>query len=257
MTTPTSGAKRRSTLTWLGKEGLWLIGIFWLLQAFVMRAYHIPTGSMEPTVLVGDRVAVNRFLYGPEFPGDVPLLGWEIPSIRFPGLRGPAPGDVMVLDHPDGSAIDLLKRCVAIGGQRVEMRAGDLYVDGLKVEEPYVRHRDRSMRRKKGQREPIPSLRALMEKTWARPNWNRDYFGPVSVPEGHIFVMGDNRDFSQDSRAWGFVPVENIHGRAMVIFLSGDPDVPLWRIWKHFRWGRIGTPRARGRPRTPTATAAA
>ncbi len=228
------------------REILWIFCLYWLLQCFVVRAYHIPTGSMEPTVLVGDRVLVNRFVYGPEFPGDVPLLGWEIPSIHFPGLRKPAPGDIIVLDHPDGSSMDLLKRVVAVGGQTVEMRAGDLYLDGLRVEEPYVRHIDRRHLRRKGEIEPIPGLRALMEKTWRDQthgtHWNRDWFGPVTVPEGQIFVMGDNRDNSQDSRAWGFAPLRNVHGRAMVVFFSSIPELPLLDLWKRTRWSRIGTP---------------
>ena len=248
MTTPKRRRRRNKAKTNWIKEILLIIAMLWMIQALVIRAYHIPTASMEPTVLVGDRVVVNRFIYNLEFPGDVPVLGWEIPSIRLPGLRKPAPGDVMVLDHPNGSSMDLLKRCVAVEGQTVEVRDGNLYIDGAPAEEPYVRHLDRSAARRKGQVEPNPGLRKDIERTWHKErrgaNWNRDYFGPITVPEDQIFVMGDNRDFSSDSRAWGCAPLDNVHGRAMVIYYSGDPALPLWRFISRTRWGRFGMPLA-------------
>ena len=180
--------------------------LFGFLRVFVVQAFRIPSPSMEQTLLVGDYLFITKFEYGPL----LPIVGG-----RLPGLREIAPGDVVVFERPsgpegpegeDGAMIDYIKRVVAVGGQTVEVRDKALLVDGVAVEEAFAQHTD------------------------AGVLTVRDNFGPVEVPPGEVFVMGDNRDNSRDSRFWGTVPVERVLGRAFLRYFSWDADrsAPRW-----------------------------
>jgi signal peptidase I len=161
-----------------------------ILRTFVVQAYHIPTESMQNTLLVGDYLLVDKFTYH---------------------YREPAPGDVIVFEYPLNPNKDYVKRCVAIEGQVVEIRDKVLYIDG--VEET-----------------PAPSITYADTKILPSNLSNRDNFAPLRVPPGHVFVLGDNRDNSRDSRVWGFLDKELIKGRGLGIYWSWtpDPNAPKW-----------------------------
>jgi signal peptidase I len=226
------------------------------VKTFIVDAVHVPSGSMENTLMVGDFLLVNKFVYGPSTPRFLPLLGSRLPVLRLPAPGSPGRGDVIVFYAPDGTLPRLyVKRLVGLPGDTVMLRHGAVFVDG---------------------REVAPALSA---KPAHRPAPD---FGPVVVPkageaillrgsdasrweplirlEGHViartlpgevlldgvpagryrvtedyyFVLGDNRDESLDSRAWGFVPFDRIVGRAMMIYWSLDDRTGI-------RWGRVGT----------------
>jgi signal peptidase I len=187
-----------------------------VIRTFVVQAFKIPSGSMLPTLEIGDHILVNKFLYGPRL--EVPLT--QLSFGRLPGLRDPAPGDVIVFVNPRNTSLDFIKRVIAVAGQSVEIRDRQVYVDG-KLSPPPSPLSERS-----------PCLPAEPPFSW--PRKGPDSCGPYTVPEGFVFVMGDNRGSSYDSRAWGPVPVENIKGRALIIYWSWDgPD-------RWVRWERIG-----------------
>ena len=210
---PSKGAKsRKSTLReWVEVivVGLLVVSLF---RAVVAQAYQIPSGSMERTLLVGDFLFINKMIYGPEIaPG---WKGKNLFDIRFPAIRKPRPGDIIVFRYPLDPGVDYIKRCVAVEGQSVEVRDKVLYVDGKERKEPYVVHGDPRLL-------PSPSP--------------RDNFGPIMVPKDHIFMMGDNRDNSYDSRFWGPLPLENVKGKAMFLYLSWDKERMLPRFERFFR----------------------
>lgn len=177
------------------------VGLALLIRTAVVQAFYIPSGSMEDTLLVGDYLLANKFVYGA--PIDVP--GTDVSLFRFPALRDPAPGDIVIFKSPQDANRDLIKRCVATGGQTVEIVNKTLYVDGQPfVDPPLSKYTDR--------------------RTLPAAAYSRDNFGPYTVPNGHFFMMGDNRDNSSDSRAWGSVPKELIKGKAMSIYWSWAPD---------------------------------
>jgi len=178
-----------------------------IIRSFVIQAFRIPTGSMEDTLLVGDFLFVNKFIYGARVP---------FTEIRFPKVRDPQPGDIIVFQYPRDPSKDYIKRCVAIGGQEVEIRDKQLYIDGVLQREPFVKHLD------------------------PRMQMQRDRFGPVTVPEGELFMMGDNRDNSHDSRFWGFLPEKLIKGKAIFIYWSWDPRQKLLGFINTPRLARIG-----------------
>ena len=174
-----------------------------IIKTSIVEAYKIPSGSMEDTLLVGDFLLANKFLFGSR----LPLL-----DVRLPAIRDPEPGDVVIFKYPLDPSINYIKRCVATGGQVVEIRNKRLYVDGKFVPLPadgkFI----------SGQRAGFPGQRS------------GDNFGPLRVPEGRFFMMGDNRDNSQDSRVWGTVERKLIQGKAMVIHWTWreDDDAPDW-----------------------------
>jgi len=172
-----------------------------VLRAFVLQAFRIPSESMLDTLLVGDFLFVNKLDFGPKIP---------FTDTRLPGLRQPGPGDVIVFQYPEDPRRDYIKRCVATGGMVVEVKDKDLFVDGKKRVEPYVKHIDASIH--PGSADP------------------RDNFGPYTVPPGNLFMMGDTRDNSNDSRFWGPVPMNLVKGRAMFLYWSWDPD----KKWPRF-----------------------
>lgn len=212
------------------KSLIYALLIALLVKYSVIEAYNVPTGSMEDTILVGDFLLANKFIYNIR----IPIIG-----ARLPGLRHPHPGDVVVFKWPGDRTTNYVKRCIAVGGQTVEVRNKIVYVDGKKFKEhPHMKHTDKRI---------IPE---------------RDDFGPYKVPEGTYFMMGDNRDDSYDSRYWGPVPNELVLGKALVIHWSWGPapdkDYPKWSwsdpltwpesLWYnsiHFyqraRWNRLGT----------------
>jgi signal peptidase I len=184
-----------------------------VIRGLVLQAFRIPTGSMEDTLQVGDFLFVNKMVYGSEI--DIGFGGERFFYYRFPTIREPKPGDVIVFRYPEDPARDFIKRCVAVAGQTVEIRDKVLYVDGKAPVEPYVVHKD---------------PRVLQRETNSRDN-----YGPYVVPQGHLFMMGDNRDNSQDSRYWGALPRELVKGKAMFIYWSWDQDRRLPRLNRLFR----------------------
>ena len=182
------------------------------VKTFVVDAVHVPSASMENTLMVGDFVLVNKFVYGASTPRFLPLAGSRLPVLRLPAPGSPHRGDVIVFYAPEGTPPRLyVKRLVGLPGDTVMLRGGALLVNGQEIPSPPSA---------KPARTPGPD------------------FGPVVVPAagGTIlyFVLGDNRDDSLDSRAWGFVPSDRVVGRAMMIYWSVDSRTGI-------RWGRPGT----------------
>ncbi len=202
-----------------------------VLRTFLVQAFRIPSASMEDTLLVGDFLLANKFIYGAK----IPFTDW-----RLPALREPKPGDIIIFQYPEDPSRDFIKRCIGTPGQTVEVRKVP-YVNRARAVDPPL-----SKYMAKGSPLPID-----------HPNGARDNFGPVVVPPGHVFVMGDNRDNSEDSRYWGFLPYGQIKGKAFLIYASWAPDadapeyeglssIPkmllynLIRFPKRIRWERIG-----------------
>ncbi len=214
-----------------------------VLRVIFVEAYVIPTGSMEKTLLIGDAVLVNRFIYGIKLP--IPLTGIQIPVV--PG-RDPQRGEIVVFKYPFENR-DFVKRCVAVEHDTVQIIDKALYVNGARVIEPYVVHLDRR------NYDGINYDTKRYQQIWERAElydvlgfYIRDNFGPVVVPEDCIFVMGDNRDNSHDSRFWGPLQKKHLKGKPLFIYFSFDPgrEVPslfeilkVWQ-WKEIRLSRIG-----------------
>jgi len=214
-----------------------------VLRVIFVEAYVIPTSSMEKTLLIGDALLVNRFIYGIKIP--IPVTGIQMPLL--PG-RDPQRGEIVVFKYPFENR-DFVKRCVAVEGDTVEIIDKALYVNGVRIEEPYAWHLDG--RNFDG---VIYDMRRY-QKIWERSQlgdtlgfYVRDNFGPVVVPEECIFVMGDNRDNSHDSRFWGPLHKKYLKGKPLFIYFSFDPgrEVPsfleilkVWQ-WRAIRLVRIG-----------------
>ena len=162
-----------------------------------MQAFKIPTGSMENNLLIGDHLLVNKFVFGP-------TLG-SLGERALPG-RAVRRGDIVVFKYPEEPDRDFIKRVIGLPGETIEVRQKIVYVDGRALDEPYVHFL-----------EP-PSLPSGLHEVTSMDL--RERYGPVTVPEGHYFVMGDNRDNSQDSRYWGFLPRNYIKGRALIVYWS-------------------------------------
>ncbi len=216
-------------------EGIiWTVFVVLLIRAFIVQAYTIPSASMEDTLLPGDFVLVAKFIYGVEIP---------YTHVRFLDFYKPHRKEIVVFPFPLDPRKDFVKRCVAVAGDTVQIVHKQLYINGKPVEEPYVTHKD-------PQEYPpifVPRdtlamkeyTQAWIQRQYMRNPRVRDNFGPVVVPPGHIFVMGDNRDYSLDSRFWGPLPVKYVKGRPFIIYFSWNPDPPLSQFWRKIRWRRL------------------
>ena len=220
-----------------------VIAVVLVLRTVFVEAYVIPTGSMERTFLVGDALLVNRFVYGVKIP--VPFTGMQIPVI--PGEK-PQRGDIVVFKYPYENK-DFVKRCVAVAGDTVQIINKVLYVNSRRVDEPYTEFGDWQMY----VQPPYDSI--LYQQRWETgqlyetiDRFVRDNFGPVVVPRHHIFVMGDNRDNSMDSRFWGPLHEKYLKGKPLFIYFSFDPGeeasnfLDIFKVWqwKSIRLMRIG-----------------
>jgi signal peptidase I len=190
-----SAAKRKPIVREYTEIILLAVFLAFFVRTFFVQAFKIPSESMEDTLLVGDFLFANKFIYGPR----IPLVNKRLPSVREPRA-----GDIIIFKFPGDLKTDYIKRCVAVEGQTVELRGRTLYVDGKPQEEDYAKY------------------------------YHGSNFGPYKVPPGHIFMMGDNRDNSADSRAWGPLDKKLILGKAMFIYFS-------WNGKRHMvRFSRIG-----------------
>lgn len=181
-----------------------LIALF--VRTFVVQAFKIPSGSMKETLLVGDHVLVSKFSYGVKLP---------LARKTIIPVGEPKQGDIAVFIYPEDRRKDFIKRVIAVGGDEVEIRNKDIFVNGELYRDDVGVYRD--------------------ETIYPRSVQPRDNFGPLRVPDGHVFTMGDNRDESYDSRFWGFVSLEDFHGKAFLIYWSWNGAD------RSVRWSRIGT----------------
>ncbi|PIE67636.1 MAG: signal peptidase I [Deltaproteobacteria bacterium] len=175
------------------------------IRTFVVQAFKIPSGSMKETLLIGDHILVNKFIYGIK----VPFIKKTLVSINEPQHD-----DIIVFEFPEDPDKDFIKRVVGIPGDTIEIRNKKLFVNGKQTENPHSVFKDPNV---------VPARK--------QP---RDNFGPVKVPPGKLFVMGDNRDHSYDSRFWGFVDLIAVKGKAFIIYWSWDKEE------FGVRWGRLG-----------------
>ena len=219
------------------------LAIFLLIRTFLLEAFRIPSGSMIPTLLVGDWLFVNKLAYGPHVPGT---------RLNLPGYDEPTRGDVVVFisppqrDQPADSTPTLVKRCVAVAGDTIHMKNGMLHVNGAEQRQGFAASQNlatdgskthelflwqKSFELKTSRFGPPAALPTL-------DNW-----GPLIVPAGTLFMLGDNRYDSKDGRYWGFVPLRNVRGRPLFVYYSyraDDSDRPV-PFLTDIRWGRIGT----------------
>ncbi len=181
-----------------------LLALF--IRQFAVQAFTIPSGSMMDTLLIGDYILVNKFLYGAEVP---------FADRHLPGLRDPERSDIIVFKYPNDESRDFIKRIIAVGGDTLQVRDNHVWLNGRLLDEPYVR----------------PGSFSSVSSGHCGYSYACE---PLTVPAGSYFVMGDNRDNSQDSRYWGFVKREKIRGKAFLIYWSWNGD----RHW--LRWRRLG-----------------
>ena len=181
-----------------------LLALF--IRTFIVQAFKIPSGSMIPTLQIGDHILVNKLSYGVR----IPFLEHYLVSFGTPQR-----GDVIVFIFPEDRSKDFIKRVIGVAGDTVEVRGKKVYVNGKQIEDSHAHFEGDD-----------PQLAGLT---------GRDDYGPKTVPENHIFVMGDNRDRSYDSRFWGYVSLDDIRGKAILIYWSWDGG-DRW-----VRWERLGS----------------
>jgi signal peptidase I len=168
------------------------------IRTFAVQAFKIPTGSMEPNLLIGDHLLVNKLVYSPSF--------GPLESALF-GKRAIGRGHVVVFKFPEDPTRDFIKRVIGLPGETVEIRNKQVFVDGNPIEELYAHFIDAPLR------PDDPEYSQAGDGI-------RDSWGPRTVPAGELLVLGDNRDNSRDSRFWGFLPVDQVKGRALVVYWS-------------------------------------
>lgn len=183
------------------------------IRTFIVQAFKIPSGSMLPTLQIGDHILVSKFIYGLK----MPFTGSVLISVKEPKAN-----DIVVFKFPKDPKLDYIKRVIGVAGDKVEIRNKKIFINGEPFEDSFGVHLDSRI---------MPAS--------AGP---RDNFGPITVPEGRVFVMGDNRDNSFDGRFWGFVDLKVVRGKAFIIYWSWDVRKPLLSPGRitSIRWSRLG-----------------
>ncbi len=207
--------------------------LFLVTRALVVEMYKIPTPSMQRTLLVGDFLVVDKMVFGPELP---------FTHFHLPAFRQPRRGDVIVFKWPSDPSINFVKRVVGVPGDTLLMHDGTLVRNGQPLAEQYVTHNagdaDMAAEEFRWQRDYLVKSARASGTYWpSRNNW-----GPLVVPPHDLFVLGDNRDNSLDSRYWGFVPDSLVRGTPMFVYYSYRPDSASRLSWiTNARWQRLGT----------------
>lgn len=222
--------RRKSKLREWIESIIWAFVIAMIIRTFFVQAFKIPSGSMEDTLLVGDFLLVNKMVFGI----NIPFTNKHI--LRF---REPERGEIVIFISPYTKKY-FVKRCVGIAGDTIEVRSKELYVNYLKVFSEHVVHKDPH------EFPGIPNIHApTYQEDWERGEFRfvggycRDNFGPVVVPDGYIFVMGDNRDNSDDSRFWGPLDQASVLGKPLILYWSWQKDIPFSKLFRKIRWRRI------------------
>ncbi|NNE42768.1 MAG: signal peptidase I [Gemmatimonadetes bacterium] len=171
------------------RTAIYALAIALFVRTFFVQAFRIPSGSMEDTLLIGDFLLVDKITFGAKVPG----TDW-----RLPGFRDPRRGDILVFKDPRTNR-DYIKRCIATGGETLELKDNVVFIDGQEIQEPYK------------------AVKPVFGPT-------RKDFGPRTIPPEALFMMGDNRNNSQDSRYWDALAPDRVVGRAFVLYWSTDPD---------------------------------
>lgn len=184
-----------------------LIALF--VRTFIVQAFKIPSSSMEPTLLVGDYLLVNKFIYG------TPIPFTDKKILEF---KKPQRGDIIVFIYPKDRSKDFIKRVIGEEGDKVEVVHNKVYINDRVIDDPWGYYSEKN---------PLARYVPVMER-----------YGPVVVPKDSLFVLGDNRDNSQDSRFWGFVTLSEVKGKAFIIYFS--LDWPAKQLIDKIRWARIG-----------------
>jgi signal peptidase I len=182
------------------------------VRTWVVQAFKIPTGSMENNLLIGDHLLVNKFVFGPS--------SSSLERALLP-MRDIRRSDIVVFKYPDEPERDFIKRVIGLPGDTVELRAKKVYINGQPLDEPYVHF-----------------LTPASEGGEFTSADVRERYGPVTVPANQYFVMGDNRDNSQDSRYWGFLPRDHVKGKALMIYWSYEGS-DLGSLFTKVRWDRL------------------
>ena len=204
--------------------------LFIFLRTFVVQTFVITSGSMKETLLVGDMLVVNRLGVGARIPGT---------QARLPGYADPERGDIVVFDPHHDDTLKLIKRLIGMAGDTLEMRNRVLYRNGEILDEPYVVHVDEPDGHDPQMNWQRDHLVDTVDPATYRPT--RETWGPIVVPEGHYFMLGDNRNQSLDSRFWGPLAEWRIEGEAVVVYFSYDRDsFRAFKVFTTARWGRIG-----------------
>ena len=187
-----------------------LLALF--IRTFIIQAFKIPSGSMEKTLLIGDHILVSKFAYGTHIPNEIPFLNIKLFDDIILSQEVPKRGEIIVFKYPKNESRDFIKRVVGIPGDILEVRRQKVYVNNQLYEEEHVWHTE------------TPQNDRFVP---------RDDFGPVVVPPKHLFMMGDNRENSQDSRFWGFLNINKVKGKALMVYWSWNA-VDSWVRFDRF-----------------------
>ncbi len=215
-----NGRRAQKEKSWFREYGESILIAFiiaMVVRTFVIQAFKIPSGSMEPTLLVGDHLLVSKFTYGIRIP-------YRVFGLYLPGggttlipISSPKRGDVVVFVFPEDHGKDFIKRVIGLPGETVEIVGKKIFINGKQIRDPWGVYRGQSG--------------GLIGQI-------QSHFGPVKVPPDAYFMMGDNRNHSYDSRFWGFVDKRFIEGKALILYWSWDYLAP--DLWHKVRWNRIG-----------------
>ncbi|MDH3224896.1 MAG: signal peptidase I [Gemmatimonadota bacterium] len=226
-----SGGQEGSALAEWTKSILFAAALFFFFRTFLIQTFVITSGSMENTLLVGDFLLVNRAAIGSRIP---------LTDVRIPGYSSVERGDILVFDPPHEEDLKLVKRLIGVPGDTLEMRGKTLFLNGVAQEEPYVvitEYGDQFDGTMLWQREYLVGNTDPAEYRPSRDSW-----GPIAIPDGHYFMLGDNRDTSLDSRYWGLLEGWRLEGRAVAIYFSYEKESFKPFPWiREIRGSRIGT----------------
>ncbi|MBI4042203.1 MAG: signal peptidase I [Deltaproteobacteria bacterium] len=227
--------KQKSALREYIEAILIAVGIAVVLRIFFFEPFKIPTGSMIPTIEIGDHIFVNKIIYGIR----LPLINKQV--VHF---SDPKRGQIFVFIYPEDKSKNFIKRLIGLPGDKIEIKNDLLYINDVPVQRKQVEgHPVLESFSPLGEYEMYEETldEAAYHVLYLKDEPNFDNFGPIIVPKDHFFAMGDNRDHSRDSRIWGFVPRDNIKGKALFVWLSLNrenryPIIPLPKV----RWERFG-----------------